>query len=206
MKFGVEFVKEFVTFLHEKGAFKFGNFTLSSGKESSYYIDLRIIPSFPHLFRKMIKNLQNEISEKIGLDNFDSLVSVPTGGLVIAASLAFEIVKPLIYVRDKPKDYGTSKLIEGNIDGINKVLVIDDVATTGTSVVNAIKILKEAGIAVSDTFVIIDRMEGANEALEAEGVKIHYLTNILEIAKILFEQNLISNQVFDAVKKQIHYR
>lgn len=199
-------MKEFVTFLHEKGALKFGNFTLSSGKESSYYIDLRIIPSFPHMFRKMIKNLQNEISEKIGLDNFDSLVSVPTGGLVIAASLAFEIVKPLIYVRDKPKDYGTSKLIEGNIDGINKVLVIDDVSTTGTSVVNAIKILKEAGIAVTDTFVIIDRMEGANEALEVEGVKIHYLTNILEIAKILFEQNLISNQVFDAVKKQIHYR
>lgn len=67
---------------------KFGNFTLSSGKTSPYYIDLHIVPSFPHQFRKMIKNLQNVISEKIGLDNFDCIASVPTSGLVIASVLA----------------------------------------------------------------------------------------------------------------------
>ena len=199
----MEFVKEFATFLHEKGAIKFGDFTLTSGKKSSYYVDLRIVPSFPHQFRKMVKRLQSNISEKIGLENFDYLVSVPTSGLVIASALAIETVKPLIYVRNKPKDYGTSKSIEGSFEQGKKALMIDDVATTGGSVVNAIKLLKEAGIVISDAFVIINRMEGASEALEAEGVKIYNLTDILEITNSLYDQNLISNDVLENVKNQI---
>ncbi|KAG2477529.1 MAG: Orotate phosphoribosyltransferase [Nitrosopumilales archaeon] len=198
----MEFVKEFATFLHEKGAIKFGDFTLSSGKKSSYYVDLRMVASFPHQFRKMIKHLQNQIIEKVGLENFDYIVSIPTGGLVIASSLAFETVKPLIYVRNKPKEYGTSKSIEGFIERGKKVLMIDDVATTGGSIINAIESLKEAGIIVSDAFVIINRMEGAAESLEAKGVKMHQLTDIFEITKILHEQNLVSNDVLESVSKQ----
>ncbi|MCH8834277.1 MAG: orotate phosphoribosyltransferase [Thaumarchaeota archaeon] len=198
----MEFVKEFATFLHEKGAIKFGDFTLSSGKKSFYYVDLRMIASFPHQFRKMIKHLQNQIIEKVGLENFDYIVSIPTGGLVIASSLAFEIVKPLIYVRNKPKEYGTSKSIEGFIELGKKVLMIDDVVTTGGSMINAIESLKEAGIIVSDSFVIINRMEGATESLEAKGVKMHQLMDIFEITKILHEQNLVSNDILESVSKQ----
>ncbi len=198
----MEFVKEFATFLHEKGAIKFGDFTLSSGKKSSYYVDLRMVASFPHQFRKMIKHLQNQIIEKIGLENFDCIVSIPTGGLVIASSLAFETVKPLIYVRNKPKEYGTSKSIEGFIEQGKKVLMIDDVATTGGSIINAIELLKESGIILSGAFVIINRMEGAAESLEAKGVKMHQLTDIFEITKILHEQNLVSNDVLESVSKQ----
>ncbi len=109
----MDFVKEFAIFLHEINAIKFGNFRLSSGKESAYYVDLRLVPSFPHQFRNMVKSLQNLISEKIGIDSFDYIASVPTSGLVIASALATETVKPLIYIRQKPKDYGTSNLIEG---------------------------------------------------------------------------------------------
>ena len=93
------FVKEFAIFLQESGAIKFGNFKLSSGKDSAYYIDLRLVPSFPHQFRKMIKSVQNLISDTIGLDSFDYIASVPTSGLVIASALAMETVKPLIYIR-----------------------------------------------------------------------------------------------------------
>lgn len=199
----MEFVKEFSSFLHEKGAIKFGDFTLSSGKKSSYYIDLRVVSSFPHQFRKMIKHLQNEISENIGLDNFDYLVSVPTSGLVIASALAIETVKPLIYVRNKPKDYGTSKSIEGWFESGKKVLMVDDVATTGGSVINALKSLKDEGLVITDAFVIINRMEGAGKALQSEGVKMHDLTNILEITNLLHEQNLVSDVVLNSVKKQI---
>ncbi len=198
----MEFVQEFSTFLHEKGALKFGDFTLSSGKKSSYYIDLRIVPSFPHQFRKMVKYLQNEIAENIGLDNFDYLVSVPTSGLVIASALAIETVKPLIYVRNKPKDYGTSKLVEGYFESGKKALMIDDVATTGGSVITALKSLKEAGVVISDAYVIINRMEGADKALEAEGVKMHDLTNILEITNTLYEQKLVSDDILNKVKNQ----
>jgi orotate phosphoribosyltransferase len=176
----------------------------TSGKHSSYYVDLRLVPSYPIEFRKMVKYLENQIGEDIGLDNFDSIVSVPTGGLVIASALAIETVKPLIYVRSKPKDYGTSKSVEGKIHDGMKVVMIDDVATTGGSVVNAIKSLKEVNIPVKDAYVIVNRMEGADEALLELGVKMHSILNILQISETLFEQNLIDGDVLEKVKKQIN--
>jgi len=200
----MEFVKEFATFLYQNGIIKFGDFTLASGKKSSYYVDLRLVPSYPHEFRKMVKYLEKDIAQNIGLDEFDSIVSVPTGGLVIASALAMETVKPLIYVRSKPKDYGTSKSVEGKIHDGMKVLMIDDVATTGGSVVNAIKSLKEANISIKDAYVIVDRMEGAADAFSELGVKIHSILNILEITESLYEQNLIDQTILEKVKKQIN--
>ncbi len=199
----MEFVKEFVTFLHQKEIIKFGDFTLASGKSSSYYVDLRLVPSYPHEFRMMVKYLENQITKDIGLENFESIVSVPTGGLVIASALAFEVIKPLVYVRSKPKDYGTSKSVEGKIHNGMKVVMIDDVATTGGSIVNAIKSLTEVNVKVKDAYVIVDRMEGANESLEELGVKLHSILNILQITEILYEQKMIDVVILDKVKKQI---
>lgn len=199
----MELVKEFAVFLHQNDAIKFGDFTLSSGKKSSYYVDLRVVPSFPHQFRKMIKGLQALISDQIGYDNFDCLASVPTGGLVIASALAIETVKPLVYVRSQPKEHGTSKSIEGKIKKDAKILMVDDVATTGTSVSNAITLLKDAGAKITDTYVVVDRMEGADKLLQSQGVKIHSLTNILEITEILHKEGLVSDQVLEKVKNQI---
>ena len=199
----MEFVKEFSIFLHQNDIIKFGDFTLASGKKSSYYIDLRLVASFPHIFRKMTKNLQKLVSEKTGLNNFDSLVAVPTGGLVIGSALAIETVKPLIYVRDKPKDYGTTKSIEGKIFSGMKVILIDDVITTGNSVINAIKQLKDAGLSISDVYVIINRLEGANNTLELEEVNLYQLTDVLEITTILFQEKLVSKEILDKINNQI---
>lgn len=199
----MDFVKEFSIFLHENKIIRFGDFTLASGKKSPYYVDLRLVPSYPHQFRKMVKYLQDEIIKDTGLDKFDSLVSVPTGGLVIASALAIEIVKPLIYVRSKPKDYGTSKSIEGKIWEGLKAVMIDDVATTGGSVVNGIKSLTEAKIKVEDVYVIVNRMEGAEEALKEQGVTLHSITNVMQITKSLHEQNLVGDDVLQKVQEQI---
>ena len=190
--------------MHKNDIIKFGDFTLASGKNSSYYIDLRLVPSYPHQFRKMIKNLQNLIIEKTGLDNFDSLASVPTGGLVVASALAIEVVKPLIYVRNKPKEHGTTKSIEGKTSAGMKVVMVDDVATTGTSVLNGIKQLKESGLLISDVYVIINRLEGADKALDDMGVQIHQLTDILEITNVLFQEKLVSKEIFDKIKNQVN--
>jgi orotate phosphoribosyltransferase len=196
-------VKEFAIFLFKNNIIKFGNFTLSSGKKSSYYIDLRLVPSFPHQFRKMIKNLQKLIIEKIGLDNFDSLVSIPTGGLIIGSALAIETVKPLIYVRNKPKDHGTTKSLEGKILSGMQVMMIDDVATTGTSILNGIKELKAEGLSISNACVIINRLEGADKILNSVGVILHQLTDILEITEILFQEKLVSEDILEEIKKQV---
>ena len=197
------FVKEFAIFLQESGAIKFGNFKLSSGKESAYYVDLRLVPSFPHQFRKMVKSLQNLISEKIGLDSFDYIASVPTSGLVIASALAIETLKPLIYIRQKPKDYGTSSLIEGKIPEGSRVVLVDDVGTTGRSLLNAIKVLKDAKIIVDSAFVIVNRLEGAKENLEAEKVKLYEISNILEISDVLYNEKILDEQTLGRIKKQI---
>lgn len=200
----MDLVKEFPIFLHESGAIRFGSFKLSSGKDSAYYVDLRIIPSFPHQFRKMIKSLQDLISEKIGLDEFDYIASVPTSGLVIASALAIETVKPLIYIRQKPKDYGTGSLIEGKISQNSRVILVDDVGTTGHSLMGAIKALKDAKIQVVAAFVIINRLEGAKEQLASENVRLFELTNILEISNTLNEQKIIDKSMFDRIKKQMN--
>ena len=198
----MEFVKEFATFLYQNGAIKFGNFKLSSGKESPYYIDLRLVPSFPHQFRKMIKALQNSISEKIGFENFDCIASVPTSGLIIASALAIEIVKPLIYIRQKPKEHGTENVIEGKISKGTRVLIVDDVTTTGLSLINAIKPLKNAGMVVTDAFTIINRFEGAREALAAENVRLYEITDIITLATTLHKENLVDDQTLNALKNR----
>jgi orotate phosphoribosyltransferase len=200
----MEFVKEFAIFLYKNNIIRFGNFTLASGKNSSYYVDLRLIPSYPHQFRKMIKNLQNLIVEKTGLGDFDCLASVPTGGLVVTSALAIEIVKPLIYVRSKPKEHGTTKSIEGKISAGMKVVMVDDVMTTGTSVLNGINQLKEAGLLVSDLYVVINRLEGGDKALSDIGVQAHQLTDILEITDILFQEKLIDKEIFEKIKNQVN--
>ena len=200
----MEFVKEFAIFLYKNNIIRFGNFTLASGKNSSYYVDLRLMPSYPHQFRKMIKNLQNLIVEKTGLDDFDCLASVPTGGLVVTSALAIEIVKPLIYVRSKPKEHGTTKSIEGKISAGMKVVMVDDVVTTGTSVLNGITQLKEIGLLISDLYVIINRLEGADKALSDIGVQTHQLTDILEITDILFQEKLIDEEIFEKIKNQVN--
>ena len=199
----MEFAKEFSAFLYEKKIIRFGDFTLASGKKSPYYIDLRLVPSYPIYYRKMIKGLQNIIAEDVGFENFHSLVSVPTGGLVVAASLAIEIVKPIIYVRKEAKEHGTGKAVEGVTCQDMKLLMIEDVVTSGGSVINAIKSIKDEKMQVTDAYAIVDRMEGATEALQAEGVKLHSLLTIKEIAESLFEQKLITEDVLNQVKERI---
>jgi orotate phosphoribosyltransferase len=128
---------------------------------------------------------------------------VPTGGLVVATALAFETVKPLIYVRSKQKEHGTSKSIEGITSKGMKVLMIDDVATTGESMSNGIKVLKESGVVLNDAYVIVNRLEGADSELKSQGVNLHQITDVLEITKILHQSNLVDDKILEKVKNQI---
>jgi orotate phosphoribosyltransferase len=151
----------------------------------------------------MIKHLQGMISEQIGFDSIDSVASVPTGGLVIASSLAYELVKPLVYVRSQAKEYGTGKLVEGMVKPGDRIILVDDVATTGGSVINGIKELKKAGAKITDAYVIINRLEGADDNLLEEGVTLHQILDIMQVAKILHEQKLIDDSILEKVRAQV---
>jgi orotate phosphoribosyltransferase len=132
------------------------------------------------------------------------LGSVPTSGLVFAAALAYEMLKPLIYVRKESKAHGSSKMIEGYINPGAKVLLIDDVATTGVSVSNAVHIIRANGGIVENVVTILDRLEGAEDKLKKINVKLIPITTINDIIDILYQKGLISNNNLKSVMHQIN--
>ncbi len=202
----MDFVKQIATFLVKSNALRFGVFKLSSGKESPYYIDLRILPSFPNYFKSAIGAYKDAIKKRVGLDKFDYLCSVPTSGLVYASSIAYEIGKPLVYVRKETKQHGTSKMIEGYLSSGANVVIIDDVATTGNSVIDAVEAIRSNGGIVKYAVVLIDRLEGASDTLKKHDVKLVSVAKISDIVDVLFETGMLEEDVLKAVKKQIKQR
>jgi orotate phosphoribosyltransferase len=195
------FVSEMALFLLKTNSLKFGLFTLASGKQSPYYIDLRILQSFPNYFRLAIIALRDTINKEIGTD-FDSLGSIPTSGLIFASALGYEMQKPLVYVRKESKPYGRSKMVEGYLRPGEKVLLIDDVATTGTSLSNAIRVIRENGAVVKDVIAIISRLEGAEENLQNIGVRIISITTINDLVTVLHDKGLLEGSTLEEIINQ----
>ena len=138
--------------LIENKCIQIGNFKLKNGDTSKYYFDMKSLVSFPNL----LKRIGDELYKK--LDDFDIICGIPYGGLPIAVYISTTYNKPLIYIRDKAKSYGTQKLIEGNYKKTDKCLIIDDVITSGGSIQEAIDILQDK-VTLVQTAVIFDRQQ-----------------------------------------------
>ena len=197
----IDFVSEIASFLLKSNALQFGVFKLASGNETSYYIDLRILPSFPKHFRLAIDALKDKLTKDIGLD-FDTLGSVPTSGLIFGSALAYEVGKPLIYVRKDSKAHGTSKMVEGYLKPGAKVILVDDVITTGMSMSNAIEVIRANGGIVENVLAIVNRLEGAQKKLKKMNIKLTSVTTIKDIVSILHKKALIDDNTLESVIKQ----
>lgn len=196
-----DFTLEFASFLLKSNALKFGAFTLASGKPSPYYIDLRMLPSFPSHFRLTIGALRKAVEK--GVAGFDCLASVPTSGLVFGSALAYEMDKPFLYVRKEAKGYGTSKLIEGHLASGAKVVLVDDVATTGLSVSKAVEAIRANGGVVEDVVAVVSRLEGAEEKLQGMGVKLTAVATIHDIVNSLHGAGLVDDSTLQSVMSQV---
>jgi orotate phosphoribosyltransferase len=196
-----DFSLEFASFLLKSNALKFGAFTLASGKPSPYYVDLRMLPSFPSHFRLVIGALRKAVEK--GVAGFDCLASVPTSGLVFGSALAYEMGKPFLYVRKEAKGYGTSKLVEGHLASGAKVLIVDDVATTGLSVSRAVEAIRANGGVVEDVVAVLNRKEGAEEKLQGMGVKLTAVITIPDIVNSLHGAGLVDDSTLQSVMNQI---
>lgn len=196
-----DFMLEFASFLLKSNSLRFGVFTLASGKQSSYYIDLRVLPSFPQYFRLATDALKDAVKKKVG--EFDTLASVPTSGLVFGSALAYEMGKPFVYARKESKGYGTGKTIEGFLKPNSKVVVVDDVATTGTSVSSAVEIIRANGGIVENVVALVDRHEGAEDRLKKMGIKLHAVAGINDIVNALYKAGLVDENKLESVMKQM---
>ncbi|HUW48711.1 MAG TPA: orotate phosphoribosyltransferase, partial [Patescibacteria group bacterium] len=164
---------EICKILDRIGALKFGAFKLSSGKMSPYYIDLRIVPSFPDAFQKICDFTVKFVKSQVGMENFERIVGVPIAGMPIASVVAFTLKKPFLYVRKGARFHGRQRRIEGIIAPGNRVLLVDDLVTTGLSLQKAARsITAESGV-VNNAIVLIDRQEGGMKRLEKSGIKLH---------------------------------
>jgi orotate phosphoribosyltransferase len=194
---------EICKILNQIGALQFGAFKLTSGKISPYYIDLRVVPSFPDAFQKTCNFCMDFIRDEIGLENFERVAGIPIAGIPFTSIIAYNLQKPFLYIRKGMPLHGRQKRIEGILAPGNRILIIDDLITTGLSLTKAAKAVMAEGGVVSDAVVLIDRQEGGRKKLEKNGIKLHALLNISEIANNLHEIGAIDKDQLKTILKQI---
>ena len=157
---------------------KRGNFTLKSGIKSNLYFDLRTLISYPNILNQVIRLMYQKISN---LD-FDLICGIAYTGIPMATKISLNYNIPMLIIRKERKDYGTKKLVEGVYHKNQKCLMLDDVITTGSSLIENIDILQNEGINVNDIIVFIDRRNNRNDVSE---YNVHSVFTEEEIMNIL---------------------
>jgi uridine monophosphate synthetase len=166
--------RDLIRRLYEIGAIRFGEFTLKSGIRSPFYIDLRVVISYPDILAR-IGALMADVVARCGADR---VAGVPYAGLPLAVAACLAGQRPLIFPRREEKGYGTRRRIEGLFTPGERVVVIDDIITDGASKFEAIAPLEEAGLVVQDLVILIDREQGGRELLRARGYRLHAILTI----------------------------
>ena len=174
---------------------RFGQFKLKSGIISPIYLDLRRLVTHPMILRRVAQAYAAKLTEL----QFDRLAGIPYAALPIATAIALEIDRPLIYPRREAKDYGTKALIEGDYQAGETIVVIDDLATTGGSKIEAIQKLEEAGLKVRDIVVLIDRGQGAGPMLAEAGYQLHAVVTLPDLLPEWLRAGAISQAQFEEV-------
>jgi len=181
------------------GALQFGAFTLPDGKDSSYYVNLRGIPSYPGVYRMVVDAVSELVAKKVA--RADALCAVPLTGLLVASPVAAALRKPLVYT--VPGKKTNQRLVEGEVRPGMSVVVVDDLATSGKTILSAAEAIEGEGGKVTAAVVLIDRLEGARERLSKKGISLHSVTDMLELADTLYSMELISKENFKAITKSV---
>jgi orotate phosphoribosyltransferase len=171
--------KELIELLINKEVVKFGKFILSSGKESDYYVNMKMAITDPKILKAIAKIVSSQICE----ERIDKIAGPALGAVPIATAISLESEIPMLMIRKAKKGYGTSELIEGTLEEGDSIVVVEDVTTTGNSLLKAIKAIKENGGTVKRAVVVVDRDEGAIENLKNEGILLEPLLSINDFNK-----------------------
>lgn len=161
------------------GAIKLGDFVLTSGKRSPYYVDIKMASTRPDILSVIAAEMERTAAA--GSIGFARIAGMELGAVPLAVALALRTSRPYVIIRKGERAHGTGRTVEGTLAAGDEVLVVEDVATTGGSIRRCVVVLRQAGATVSHALCVVDREEGAEEALRADGVELHSLLRAREI-------------------------
>ncbi|MFC6787543.1 orotate phosphoribosyltransferase [Halobaculum halobium] len=167
---------ELIAALRDAEAVLFGEFELAHGGTSDYYVDKYRFETDPTCLGLVAEAYAERVGDA-------TLAGVALGAVPLVAATAVETGSPYVIVRKAAKEYGTGNRIEGTLDEGEEVVVLEDIATTGQSALDAVEALREAGATVNRVLVVVDREEGAAELIADHGVELESLltaTRLLE--------------------------
>lgn len=147
-----------------------GEFTLRSGRKSNYYLDKYLFECEPEILRELAARFARHVGPAT-----TRVAGAELGGVALAAATAMAAGKPFVIIRNAAKGYGTKKMFEGRLEAGDRILLLEDIATTGGQVIEAARTIAEAGATVEKIVAVIDRLEGARQAIEAAGHKFESL-------------------------------
>jgi len=159
--------------LASRGVVRHGDFVLASGARSKVYVDIKSALTDPGVLSAVALEIAGRCS-------FGAVAGVAVGGVPLAVAVSLAAGKPYIIVRSGEKGHGTGGRIIGEVRG-GSTLLVEDVTTTGGSVLSAVRLLREAGAVVERVITVVDREEGAARALAAEGVELIALVTLAEL-------------------------
>ena len=196
-------MKQVGILLIKNNAIKFGDYILASGKKSPYYVDLRQTISSPITMDWIANSLTRIVLNEIGKEKVDRILGVPTAGIPFATVVSQKLGIPLIYYRQARKEHGVRKKIEGILERNDRILVIDDLITTGESVIEAAEVVRDQGGVVNELVVLLDREQGGQARLRSSRIEPHVLFKISHAMKWLHTVGLIEDRIYETVTQYI---
>lgn len=181
-------------------------FILTSGSASPVYIDVRKLIAFPRARRAVIEMLTQQLLDQAGHECFDAVAGGETAGIAYAAWLAETMALPMLYVRKQPKGFGRMAQIEGDLQPGQRVLLVEDLASQGTSKVKFVEALRAAGATVEHIAVVFhyDIFPASDAAMQQLGVKLHALCTWWDALAVARQQNYFDAGTLNEVEKFLH--
>ena len=165
---------ELIAALRNADAVRFGEFELSHGGTSDYYVDKYLFETDPHCLRLIASAFADRVGD-------ETLAGVALGAVPLVAVTSAETDTPYVIVRKQAKEYGTGNRIEGRLSDDESAVVLEDIATTGRSALDAVEALRDAGATVDRVLVVVDREEGARELLADADVELDALVTAADL-------------------------
>ncbi len=192
-------VRSLIHKLFELQVVKFGTFQLKSGVQSPIYIDLRRTISYP----KLLVAIAEVMHEKMRDCQYDLVCGVPYTALPFATALSIQHSIPMVMRRKEKKEYGTGQMIEGVFEPGQRCLVIEDVITSGQSILETAAPLQQAGLIVQDAVVLVDREQGGVKRLKEQSIQVHTICTLTQIIDELLHVRAIDHKTAVSVQQFI---